>query len=490
MPDALDDLLGLDTPLILFVGEEVPRAAGLPSRQALAEKLLQGAEDHVSARQYRELQGLLEESELAGLFSELERALTPAGFGRAVERSLDDDDAEVPALAKALASMRPRLRGVITPNLDHLLERAFEGRLAVHARPVADLPSRTDWLLKLHGTLRDRSTWVLTDEQRAHALYRDPVHQGVFRSLFLSHPVLFVGTPPGDEVLADVVAEIQALAGGQPPQHWALLPDDDVGPVRRRKLAAAGIDVIPYADEAERAALLARLAGEAPSPKAPAAKPAAAPTSAPPPPKSAAPPPKSAAPPPAPAAQSKRSILFLAANPAGTDPLRLDRELRIIREAIERSRGRESLHLEIRLAATVHDLRRALLDTHYDVVHVSGHGEQEGLILEDERGDNVQVPRQAVARLFGRYAPPSGRLQCVVLNACWTLATGESTAMDVPFTVAMDGPISDAAAMEFSRGFYDALGAGRGFSDAYAEGRSCVELAAPDSRFDSVLLQP
>ena len=94
-----------------------------------------------------------------------------------------------------------------------------------------------------------------------------------------------------------------------------------------------------------------------------------------------------------------------------------------------------------------------------------------------------------MARLFSRYAPPRGELRCVVLNACWSLATGEDPSMLVPFTVAMDGPISDRGALEFSRGFYDALGAGLDFCDAYEEGCSSVELAAPGARFESRLLR-
>ena len=183
------------------------------------------------------------------------------------------------------------------------------------------------------------------------------------------------------------------------------------------------------------------------------------------------------------------AVLFIAANPGGTDPLRLDRELRVIQEAIRFSRLRQQFDVQLRVAATVHDLRRALLDRQYDVVHVSAHGEQEGLILEDESGAAVQIPRQALAGLFALHTEPRGSLKCVVLNACWSMSTGIPTAMRVPVTIAMEGPISDRGAIEFSRGFYDGLGAGLSFTEAYQQGRSCVALAAPGSAFQSVLLQ-
>jgi transcriptional regulator with AAA-type ATPase domain len=182
------------------------------------------------------------------------------------------------------------------------------------------------------------------------------------------------------------------------------------------------------------------------------------------------------------------AALFIAANPEGTDPVRLDRELRAIRESLDLSRYRGRLHVEIRTAATWHDLRRALLDQPYDLVHISGHGEREGLILEDEKGDAVQVPPQSLAQLFAQYAAPEGRLRCVVLNACYSLSSGESIALQVPFTIAMEGAIADGAALEFSRGFYDALGAGKDFARAYAEGQVNVSAMARSAPFQSVLL--
>lgn len=505
MSRELDEIRQLDEPLIIYAGPEIAAAAGLPTQRQLFERLLAEAEDYLSARQHRELGELGEGDDFAEAFGELERALSTPIFGGIVERTLSDDQAEVPALAQAIAALGEQVRGVITPNLDHLLERAFGGQLTVFPRPTADLATRRGWLLKLHGTLSDRQSWVLTEEQRGRVLYRDPLHQQVFRSLFLSRPILFVGSSLGDPVLAELVSQIKSLAQGQPPRHWALVDERETGPTKRRKFAGAGIRLIGYAndsgDHAGCIELLRALAGtgsDAPastgavSPPAPA--PAAAPVTASPPPATATPAAAAPVSTPTPAPTTagtpdQLAILFLAANPAGTDPLRLDRELRVIREAIERSRHRTTLRLEIRTAATIHDLRRALLDGQFDLVHLSGHGEQEGLLLEDESGECVEVPKRALARLFARYAPPNGALRCVVLNACWSLSTGESTAMDVPFTVAMDGPISDRGALEFSRGFYDALGAGLAFPDAYEEGRTCVDLAAPDAKFEAVFLR-
>lgn len=173
-------------------------------------------------------------------------------------------------------------------------------------------------------------------------------------------------------------------------------------------------------------------------------------------------------------------VLIVFANPRGTSPLQLGTEDRAIRESIKLSRYRDNISLQTCHASTIHDLRRALLDHEYQIIHISGHGTDTGLMLEDELGGNSVVPQQALADLFQVYSPP---LKCVILNACYSLSQGQLTSLGVPFTVAMEGPISDNAAIEFSRGFYDAIGAGRDIEFAYEEGCRTASLAAPDAHF-------
>lgn len=178
-------------------------------------------------------------------------------------------------------------------------------------------------------------------------------------------------------------------------------------------------------------------------------------------------------------------VLIVFANPRGTDPLRLGREDKIILESIRLSQYRDRISITRCHAATVHDIRRALLDDEFHIVHISSHGSETGLILEDELGEKYAVPQQALAEFFQAYSPP---LECVLLNACYSTAQGNLISLGVPFTIVMDGPISDKAAIEFSRGFYDAIGAGRDVEFAYNEGCRSVKLSCPDTRFSSVLL--
>ena len=167
------------------------------------------------------------------------------------------------------------------------------------------------------------------------------------------------------------------------------------------------------------------------------------------------------------------SILVVFANPKGSDPLRLQEENRIINECMKLSKHRDKLSLTICPAARIDDVRRALLEQEYHIVQFSGHASQKGLAFEDESGTPQIVPQGALAKFMARHSPP---VRCVILNACYTIDQGELVSMGVPFTIAMDGPISDSAAKEFTRGFYDAIGAGKDIRFAYDEGCNTMAL--------------
>lgn len=178
-------------------------------------------------------------------------------------------------------------------------------------------------------------------------------------------------------------------------------------------------------------------------------------------------------------------VLLVFANPQDSDQLRLGAEERVIRESIRRSVNRDNIELKSLTAATPHDLRRALLDEYFDVVQISGHGSWRGLQFEDERGAVKLVRQEALADLFQAY---SDTLKCVVLNACYSVSQGELISLGIPFTVAMENAISDHSAIEFSRGFYDAIGAGRDIDFAYEEGWRSVKISNLGPAFNAKLL--
>ena len=126
---------------------------------------------------------------------------------------------------------------------------------------------------------------------------------------------------------------------------------------------------------------------------------------------------------PATASQSKRLVLFLAANPTNTQPLRLDEEVRAIRQQLQRS----VLTLDSCWAVRPSDMQQEILRLKPQIVHFSGHGigeppsidsgnrtlspvgknylhDEEGLaFIRDATGQAALVGAEALANLFKHF---------------------------------------------------------------------------------------
>ncbi len=160
------------------------------------------------------------------------------------------------------------------------------------------------------------------------------------------------------------------------------------------------------------------------------------------------------------------NVLLAFANPTNTSRLRLDTEAREIQQSIERSKYRDNINLVTLQATTIKDFRRVLLEKTFHVIHISGHGSRNGLLLANDRGGQYVVDPPTFLELFQRY--PS--ISCILLNSCYSMVQGRLLASSIPFTIAIDTPIIDDVAIAFSSGFYDALGAGHPIDFAFKEG--------------------
>jgi hypothetical protein len=139
---------------------------------------------------------------------------------------------------------------------------------------------------------------------------------------------------------------------------------------------------------------------------------------------------------------------------------------------------------------TVQDLHQALLQRDWHIFHFIGHGafdprQQEGVLaLANERGNTHLLSATDLGRLLAQR--PSLRL--VVLNSCQG-ATGNrqdlfsSTAATlaskgIPAVLAMQYEISDQAAIDFTRGFYNSLAVGLPVDSAVTQARTAISVGA------------
>ena len=175
--------------------------------------------------------------------------------------------------------------------------------------------------------------------------------------------------------------------------------------------------------------------------------------------------------------EPQERILFLAADPERSQ-LDLERELARIETDLRLAQGRERLHLTPVLAVTIDRLMQSMLDGAPTIVHFSGHGTEEGIVLRDEGEGAHVVDGEALASLFALFRDT---VRCVVLNACWSEHQARAIRRHIPYVIGMRNRIEDRTAVAFSAGFYKAIAAGRDVRFAFAMGvaRARAE-AAPD----------
>jgi hypothetical protein len=168
-------------------------------------------------------------------------------------------------------------------------------------------------------------------------------------------------------------------------------------------------------------------------------------------------------------------VLFIIANPTTPDgPLQLAEEQRAVKFAIKSGQMGAKIFIEDLPAARANDFRSALLASNFQVIHFSGHANSTSLVFEDEQNQPDFVGLDAVAQIVASHPT----IKCVVLNACESV---QNLSVSIsPITIGMDKTIADGAAIEFSRGFYDALGNGLSFERAFEEGRNAVKLKGFD----------
>jgi hypothetical protein len=166
-------------------------------------------------------------------------------------------------------------------------------------------------------------------------------------------------------------------------------------------------------------------------------------------------------------------ILFASANPAGTDPLRLDQELREIEEKLSEADDRANFELRTAWALRPDDLLRQLTAFRPNILHFSGHGtEANEIMLEDSAGQVKPISKQMLQDLFREFRD---QLYVVVLNACYSEAQAAELVDEVAVVIGMDGAVGDRAAIAFAASFYRALGFNCTIQDAFDQGLLSIQ---------------
>lgn len=172
----------------------------------------------------------------------------------------------------------------------------------------------------------------------------------------------------------------------------------------------------------------------------------------------------------------KLRVLVLGASSEGD--LRVGREQKRIRAAVESALHRDLIEFDARPAATTADLLDGLTKFRPHVVHFSGHSSEDLIVFEDERDEphrGVIVTAKAFAQAISATDTPP---LLVVLNACRSARQiDDLVAQVVPFAVGMADEIDDGDAISYASQFYASIANGQSVYSAHLAGRVALELA-------------
>lgn len=170
-------------------------------------------------------------------------------------------------------------------------------------------------------------------------------------------------------------------------------------------------------------------------------------------------------------------VLLLGASADGG--LRIGREQKRIRTAVESALHRDLIQLDARAAATANDLLDGITKFRPHVVHFSGHSNEDLILLEEERDElheGTAVTAQAFEAALGATDDPP---LLVLLNSCNTV--GQATAIAarniIPFAIGMAYEIDDGDAINYAARFYASVANGQSIQSAHEAGKAQLALA-------------
>jgi CHAT domain len=177
----------------------------------------------------------------------------------------------------------------------------------------------------------------------------------------------------------------------------------------------------------------------------------------------------------------KIKILYLAANPTDTSHVRVAAEARELTSRMRQGLNRDAFEIIYHFAVRPQDLLRGLQEVEPHIMHFSGHATfDHEIVLETEDGTSQPIAPELLAELVEQFKT---NLKVAVMSCCFGRAQAKALNQVLDFTIGMEKPLSDTAAVNFSANFYQVLASGGSIKQAF-EGARLVTIMQGRQAFE------
>lgn len=253
---------GLICDAVLFIGAGVShsRPTNLPSWNEVVDQLLIEAKTLFSNKEkeiYTVEQMLKIDGSINTFLTSIEKIreiLGPNIFHRNIQKLLSSDGKTYPPILHDIVMCD--FKGIITTNLDTLIEDAYadalykgniKGKLDIilpgEHNAAAQLISKNNWLWKIHGTLNNPDSWMLSLTDYYREIYNQ-YYMDTLINIFQNTRIVFIGYSAEDVDLLFMLEKLHKKFGPKSKGH--ILLTRDAKNFNLAKLAEYSIDVIEY----------------------------------------------------------------------------------------------------------------------------------------------------------------------------------------------------------------------------------------------------
>lgn len=168
--------------------------------------------------------------------------------------------------------------------------------------------------------------------------------------------------------------------------------------------------------------------------------------------------------------RKKLHVLYSTASPDPNKPLRVEAEMHQVQQAVRGSRLRDNIVLHYKPAANLDSILDGLNDFAPGIVHFSGHGYSDGIIVDHAKVGHPSSGVVTFDLLADAVAAVDAPPHVIVLNSCHSVGAKKAFLPPAKAVIVMGASISDLAATAFAAQFYAAIASGQSLKSAFNQG--------------------